>query len=77
MGSDCFFTATGDCRDMMKSQPPPKTQARSGSVHPTGASAKVLDYYTPAIAHIVNTLYARDLEILQYPVWDGTGPLPT
>jgi hypothetical protein len=44
---------------------------RTGNVHATGASNKLLQYYTAESADIVSRLYPQDFEILGYSLCDG------
>lgn len=70
--SSCYYTATGNCNDMLTFIDPSNfTKMATGNVHATGASNKLLQYYTPESADIVSRLYQQDFEILGYPLWDG------
>lgn len=40
-------------------------------MHDTGATQKLLDYYTPELASMVTAIYREDFEVFGYPTWDG------
>lgn len=42
-----------------------------GTLHATSAWVRLAEHYTPRAADIVTKLYAEDLKMLRYPVWDG------
>lgn len=71
--SSCYYTATGNCTDMLTFIDPANLTSKmaTGNVHATGASNKMLEYYTAESADIVSRLYQHDFEILGYPLWDG------
>jgi len=69
-GHSCYYTATGDCHDMLKSIDPNKVGVTTGNVHATGASNRVAEYYDAMTAAIVSRLYADDFRILGYPQWE-------
>jgi len=71
-GSSCYYTATGDCSDMLRSIDPSKVGVTTGNVHATGASNKFAEYYDAETAAIVSRLYADDFRILGYPILENT-----
>jgi hypothetical protein len=80
----CYYTATGDCRDMLHSAPRNDTAHFTDSAHATGASSarRLLKHYDQETAALVTSLYADDFlfaddfRALGYPIWNGTGSLP-
>ena len=68
----CYYTSTGDCKDMLQSIDPGQVNVTTGSFHATGASsaAKLREHYDSETAEIVSRLYADDFRILGYPLWN-------
>lgn len=70
-GHSCYYTSTGQCKDMLKTIDPSKVGVATGNVHATGASNRLAEYYDEETAAIVSRIYADDFAILEYPLWDG------
>jgi len=70
-GRSCYYSATGDCHDMLRSIDPTSVGHATGNVHATGASNRLAEHYDAKTAAIVSRLYADDFRILGYPLWDG------
>lgn len=68
----CYYTSTGECKDMLQNIDPNNVTIATGSVHATGASSPDLlrQYYDAEALDIVSRLYADDFRILGYPLWD-------
>ena len=69
-GRSCYYTATGECQDMLQSIDPETVGVATGNVHATGASNKLAEYYDDETYEIVSRLYADDFRILGYPLWE-------
>jgi len=70
-GSSCYYTATDDCKDMLRSIDPTRVGHLHGTIHATGASSRLAEHYDAETATIVSRWYADDFRILGYPLWDG------
>ncbi len=69
-GQACYYSATGDCKDMLRSIDPNKVGVTTGNVHATGASNKLGEHYNRKTAETISRLYADDFRILGYPLWN-------
>jgi len=71
-GQSCYYSATGDCKDMLRSIEPNKVEVMTGDVHATGASKvdRLRVHYDAKTAETISRLYADDFRILGYPLWD-------
>jgi hypothetical protein len=70
----CFYSPTGSCDDMLRSQVPNTSKVAEGNVHATGASTPSLlsEHYDVETAQLVSWLYQDDIRFLDYPLWNET-----
>lgn len=68
-GKPCYYSPSPQCGD----DPVDLGQGgiKVGPVHGTNASGRLNEYYTQETALIVTKIYSKDLEIFEYPTWDG------
>jgi hypothetical protein len=77
--AECFYSGpNGDCDYWSVGVPSAKAEAQASStaggaktMHATNAAGKLAEHYTPALAEMVTTIYASDLQMFNYPVWHG------
>jgi hypothetical protein len=65
-GQACYYTGTGDCRDMLRTLSPDELQVTTDNVHATGASNLVQEHYNDEAAALVLSMYAGDFALLNY-----------